>query len=358
MTDTMFRQHAYVVPQHDNHWPYLTCRETLNAAAQLYQTPASQVDFVLRKMGLETCSEVRNSSLSGGQRRRLSIGLALLKQPTVLFLDEPTSGLDAAAATAIMQEIVRVAKEEGLIIICTIHQPSTKVYNGFDQLMILSRGRPAFVGNVQDAVPYFEESGYPCPPAMNPAEFFLDLVNSDFSNEKDVTDILDSWAELGGQSTQHRTSLSEDKADEEEDSKGIVKIRRAPLATELSVVFVRHARLVMRDPILYLGRCVIFLFMNLVFAFVYWNGRENAQDQVLNKFWVNLWFIGVPTNMGVVAVYSLNEEFKSILRESKNGMISPYSYVLAKTVLVIPIFFHLRSLRIGTTSICCTKRAW
>ena len=69
-----------------------------------------------------------------------------------------------------MQEIVRVAKEERLIIICTIHQPSTKVFNGFDQLMILSKGRSAFVGNVEDAVPYFAELGHPCPTAMNPAE--------------------------------------------------------------------------------------------------------------------------------------------------------------------------------------------
>lgn len=50
-------------------------------------------------------------------------------------------------------------------------------------------------------------------------------------------------------------------------------------------------------------------------------------------------FVAVPSNMGVVAVYALNEEFKSILRESKNGMIKPFSYVLAKTILVLPIFF-------------------
>lgn len=74
-----------------------------------------------------------------------------------------------------MQEIVRVAKEERLIIICTIHQPSTKVYNGFDQLMIMSRGREAFSGDVKDAVPYFDEIGYACPPQMNPAEVRLSL---------------------------------------------------------------------------------------------------------------------------------------------------------------------------------------
>ena len=90
MTDAMFQQHCYVVKQHDTHWPYLTCRETLLYAAQLYQTPPHElddrVDGILQKMGLETCADTRNASLSGGQRRRLSIGLALLKQPTVLFL--------------------------------------------------------------------------------------------------------------------------------------------------------------------------------------------------------------------------------------------------------------------------------
>jgi energy-coupling factor transporter ATP-binding protein EcfA2 len=93
----------------------------------------------------------------------------------ILVPDEPTSGLDAAAASNIMQEIVRVAKEERIIIVCTIHQPSTKVYNGFDQLMIMSRGRQAFSGDVKEAIPHFESIGYPCPPATNPAEVCLRL---------------------------------------------------------------------------------------------------------------------------------------------------------------------------------------
>ena len=75
-----------------------------------------------------------------------------------------------------MQEIVRVAKEERLITICTIHQPSTKVYNNFDQVMIMSRGRTAFMGDVQDAIPYFTEIGHPMPDDTNPAEVRVVLV--------------------------------------------------------------------------------------------------------------------------------------------------------------------------------------
>lgn len=83
--------------QHDKHWPYLTLRETLRYAAELYDVALAAdlealIDEIIRKMGLTGCADTRNANLSGGQRRRLSIGIALLKQPTLLFLDEPTSG--------------------------------------------------------------------------------------------------------------------------------------------------------------------------------------------------------------------------------------------------------------------------
>ena len=176
LTDQIFKQHCFVVKQHDKLWPYLTCRETLQYAAQLYDVAATPndmnvlVDQIIEKMGLNICADTPNARLSGGQQRRLSVGIALLKQPRVLFLDEPTSGLDAASASAIMQEIVRVAREERLIIFCTIHQPSTKVYEGFDRIMLMSRGRTAYIGDAKEAETYFAESGHTLPPSTNPAE--------------------------------------------------------------------------------------------------------------------------------------------------------------------------------------------
>ena len=96
--------------------------------------------------------------------------LALLYSSHILLFHAKFIGLDAASAANIMHEIVRVAKDERLIIVCTIHQPSTKVYNGFDQVMIMSKGREAFTGEVEDAIPYFESIGCPCPANTNPAE--------------------------------------------------------------------------------------------------------------------------------------------------------------------------------------------
>merc|ERR1711991_956336 len=89
-----------------------------------------RVDELLAKLGLEGCADtmVGNAflqGLSGGQKKRLSIGLALLKSPSVLILDEPTSGLDAAASYYVMKYIRDLASSLNIVVVCTIHQPAS-----------------------------------------------------------------------------------------------------------------------------------------------------------------------------------------------------------------------------------------
>jgi len=72
---------------------------------------------------------------------------------------------------------------------------------------------------------------------------------------------------------------------------------------------------------------------------VYWKARENVQSQALNKAWLSLWFVGIPSQMGVVAVYYQNDELKNIQAETKNGMIKATSYIIAKSILTVPMIF-------------------
>jgi len=208
LNDRLFRRHCAHVPQEDCLWPFLTCRETIEFAADFYlelgQTERQErIDRLIKDLGLESCQHTLCGNqfiqgLSGGQKRRLSLALAVIKQPAVLFLDELTSGLDSYTAAEIMTVVRRIARAAGIIVICTIHQPSTRVYNEFDSVMLLSGGRVAYQGPAQQAVHYFSEvTGRALPDDQSPCEFMLEVINSDFGGEEkkaQIATLLDSWA--------------------------------------------------------------------------------------------------------------------------------------------------------------------
>ena len=109
----VYKQHASIVQQTDFHWGFLTAREHLTHAMALYQPSLrgagleQAVDALLQETGLVDCQNVIAGNmfikgLSGGQRRRLSLAVALCKKPHVVFLDEPTSGLDAASVKSLL----------------------------------------------------------------------------------------------------------------------------------------------------------------------------------------------------------------------------------------------------------------
>jgi hypothetical protein len=165
------------------------------------------VDVMLADLGLESCGNTRCGNqfiqgLSGGQKRRLSLALALVKQPAVLFLDELTSGLDSHAASEIMAVVRRVARAGSIVVICTIHQPSARVFNAFDSVMLLSGGRVAYAGPVATVSDYFAAACARAPPEdMTPAEFILEMVNSDFGGaekQAQVAKLLSTWADRAG----------------------------------------------------------------------------------------------------------------------------------------------------------------
>ncbi|CAN6461412.1 unnamed protein product [Victoria cruziana] len=176
------------VAQNDVLYPHLTVMETLVFAA-LLRLPGSlslakkveHAESVLAELGLTKCRDsivggalVRG--ISGGEKKRVSIGQEMLVNPSLLLLDEPTSGLDSTTAQRILTTVKGLARV-GRTIVTTIHQPSSRLYHMFDKVILLSDGCPIYHGQASAALDYFASIGFATSVTMNPADFLLDLAN-------------------------------------------------------------------------------------------------------------------------------------------------------------------------------------
>ena len=159
------------VSQEDNLFSVFTPLETLTFAARLCRNANKEennmfVNNVLASLGLTDCRDVKVGDmflkgLSGGQKRRLSIGVELIKQPSILFLDEPTSGLDSASAFEVVKHL-QILSRNGHTILTTIHQPSSEVWGMADNVLILSKGQSMYFGESAGLVSYLELQGLEC----------------------------------------------------------------------------------------------------------------------------------------------------------------------------------------------------
>ncbi|GLC55425.1 hypothetical protein PLESTB_000985900 [Pleodorina starrii] len=132
--------------------------------------------------------------ISGGERKRLCVAMELLTKPSLLFLDEPTSGLDSVTALSLCKLLRRLATSRTCTVVCTIHQPQAKIFNLFDQLLLLNRGSIVYQGQAQGALEFFDRSGFPCPAFENPADHFLDVITPNMNDS--VESLLEKEAAL------------------------------------------------------------------------------------------------------------------------------------------------------------------
>lgn len=148
----------------------------------------NRIDTLLTSFGLQNQANTIigtpiQKGLSGGQKRRVGVASALITCPKILFLDEPTSGLDSAASYEVISYLKKVAKRNSIVVIASIHQPSSSTFALFDTLLLLSAGTTCYYGPVDQVGPYFDTIGFPIPLYFNPAEFLLDLINVDFAED-------------------------------------------------------------------------------------------------------------------------------------------------------------------------------
>ncbi|CAK9142945.1 unnamed protein product [Ilex paraguariensis] len=200
---------AYVM-QDDLLFPMLTVEETLMFAAE-FRLPRSlskskkklRVQALIDQLGLRNAAKTvigdeGHRGVSGGERRRVSIGIDIIHDPIILFLDEPTSGLDSTSAFMVVKVLQRIA-QSGSIVIMSVHQPSYRIIGLLDRLIFLSRGQTVYSGSPANLPLYFSDFGHPIPEKENRTEFALDLIRElegSRGGTKSLVEFNKSWQNM------------------------------------------------------------------------------------------------------------------------------------------------------------------
>lgn len=230
-------------PRDKSVWPYLlsyveqedildenlTVREAIRFAVDMRNPNAEagpekrekKTQKLLKSLGLEAIAERQIGSpetngISGGERKRVSIGMELAAERRVLFLDEPTTGLDAATSLGLIETIAKLALKYQLSVIMSIHQPSGRMLQRLDKILLLSLGRTVYFGSLEEIAGHLHSLGFLCPKQENPADWILDVISVDNSaggkyraeSLTRIADLHEVWAEIEKENTGNFARLS------------------------------------------------------------------------------------------------------------------------------------------------------
>ncbi|CAB9512460.1 Putative white-brown complex homolog protein 30 [Seminavis robusta] len=289
------RRNIAFVAQDDSLQVTSTPRESIYFSAKL-RLPKSTTEEQLRRLtnrmldelGLADCADTvvggaLIKGISGGQRKRTSVGVELVTKPALVFLDEPTSGLDSFSAVQLCQVLKKVANA-GASVLFTIHQPSSEIFNSFDSLILMNMGRVMYQGPTQSVPEYFGDRGHPNPPHYNPADWIMNVAQSvaieqldkDGFFPKDDRQVGDAFTEaVDGKDALGITITSRDAAQDEDDTP-------VGLDVQIGMLFSREMRNLRRDTMAVGARIGLTSFLSLLVGIIFLDVGE--QDSSVNEY--------------------------------------------------------------------------
>lgn len=358
------------VRQDERLLPNLTVRETLSFVARLRlpthfsDTQREQrVEDVIAELRLRQCANTRVGNeyirgVSGGERRRVSIGVQLLWNPGILILDEPTSGLDSFTAHNLVITLSRLVRGNRLVLL-SIHQPRSDIFQLFDLVVLLSSGTTVYCGSARHMVPYFTGLGHPCPRYCNPADFYVDLISIDRHSKEKEAECLERarglaalfWDRVKGtedfiwkpdESSSPALRSTTEPISPSNSQDNVINVQSKPKdqlpggMKQFSILLRRHVSNDFRDLATLLIHGFEALLMSLLIGFLYFGAGEtqlSIQDTV-----ALLYMIVALTPFAVVldVIAKCHSERALIYHELQDGMYSVTAYFFAKVLGELP----------------------
>lgn len=364
---------AYVM-QDDLLFPMLTVEETLMFAAEfrLPQTLSKskkkqRVQALIDQLGLRNAANTvigdeEHRGVSGGERRRVSIGTDIIHDPIILFLDEPTSGLDSTSAYMVVKVLQRIA-QTGSIVIMSVHQPSYRLLGLLDRLLFLSCGQTVYSGSPSDLLSFFADFGHPIPDKENRTEFALDLIRELEGSPEGASSLVEfnkSWQimrrsrhnAIGNETPTHGLSLKEaistsisrgklvSGVTNNDSSSSMVHSFANPIWMEMIVLSKRSFKNLLRMPELFGARLGAAIVTGFILATMFWkldDSPRGVRERIgFFAFAMTTTFYTCADSLPVF----IQERF-IFMRETAYNAYRRSSYVLSHSLVAIPALMIL-----------------
>jgi len=345
-TDATWTSIAGYCEQVDVHNMAMTVRESLVFAARLRLRPFSlpdeaRLEFVTEILSLLDLGEfadmlvgdeAKGEGLPKHARKRLTVGVELAGNPSIIFADEPSSGLDSLSASLVVSCLQRIAKQRGLTVVCTIHQPSREVFAAFDNLLLLRKGGVCvFNGSIASVDAYMQSAPngdrYAMSEELNPADFVLSVFCGPLGDGQD-------WGQLYQSSDMAKTVLSSfTDCTCVSCGSGEISVDRKPrsITSELWILAQREILSYWRTPTYMAVRFWWTLTANVIVGLVYLQSSE-----ILNIIGAVFFYVNIATVPLMSAVVPLITARAVHYREVASGTYRKRVYGMAVQIAEVP----------------------
>ncbi|XP_018305812.1 ATP-binding cassette sub-family G member 4 isoform X1 [Mycetomoellerius zeteki] len=340
----MFRKQVCYVPQQFDLLPYLTTRETLYMAARLKlnqnkQAICSMVNDIAKSFNLSKCLDTLANKLSGGERKRLSIGVEMFVQPSVFLLDEPTSGLDSTASNQLINILHDMARAN-CTVICTIHQPNSQIISLFDNIIVINQGRCMYCGPKDEILNTYSIAGFTCPNFYNIIEFVLEVITEQRGG--DVENLYkiccDEYVKFRLRNKHNKKELDlsivfKQKCETKDTDTSINSIiQKKSTWQQQKILFLRAFTYIKRDIILTQLRFVTHVIVGLLLGIVFYNFGDDAEKVLSNIAYLFFCLLFLFFTNAILAVQMFPIEATVFLQEHLNNWYSLRSYYSVKII--------------------------
>lgn len=324
------------VPQNDIFNGELTVYENIKFVSSLKilnnnNKREDRINNILKTIGLNEIRNIQVKYISGGQKRRLSIGAELVNEPALLLVDEPTSGLDSNTAILVINTIKKIVDSLGIAVILTIHQPSIQIINNFDYLCFISHGQQAYFGPQKNLIGYIRNIiNKSLPLYTNPSDYFIELLSENVS-------IINQFRQSNEYQLMQNeitriNNLSKVPIIIKEPEKKISLWREIYiLSNRFWIIFWRH------KPFFWY-RFIMYVIMALIMGSLFYNLSHVNQESVRDR--TSILFFSVQPGIISVSVLPIFLQDKLIyIHERENNYYRAFSYSFAYSIVSFVFIF-------------------